>query len=67
MSMPAGGMQSSAGGGGPSGSTAGGSSGTGAKNFNIGGNPNITSGAMTPLIIGIVILGGLWYLAKKRK
>lgn len=33
------------------------SSGTGAKNINIGGNPNVTSGALTPvLIVGVVIL-----------
>jgi hypothetical protein len=39
---------------------------TGAKNINIGGNPNITSGAFTPaLIVGGVLLAV--YLWRKSK
>lgn len=61
LSSLTGGGGLSAGGGGPSRSgDAGVTSGTGAKNINIGGNPNITSGAFTPvLIVGAVVLG-IW-------
>jgi len=66
--MSLGGLESLTGGGGLSGSSsasaksgdAGGMSATGAKNINIGGNPNITSGALNPvLLVGVAILA-IW-------
>ena len=59
------GMSSLTGGGGFSASAGGGTSrsgdaavnsGTGAKTFNIGGNPNITSGKLTPVFIAAAVV-----------
>jgi hypothetical protein len=65
MSFP--GLSSLTGGGGLTGGAAGPSqaggtlqSGTGAKNINIGGNPNVTSGQSQWLMIGAVVLAGIW-------
>jgi len=53
-----GGLQASAASGPSRSGAAGVSTGTGNKTLNIGGNPNVTSGAFTPiLIVGVVILG----------
>jgi len=53
----------SGGGAGPSGATTG-TSATGAKNINIGGNPNLTSGSLKwPMIVGAVALA---YFAWRR-
>lgn len=63
-----GGQSSSAGGG-----TAGNNdvaTGTGAKTINIGGNPNVSAVAQSPLLIAglvVALVAGAWFFSRRRK
>lgn len=67
LSSLTGGGSLSSGGGGPSQSgAASGSSGTGTKTFNIGGNPNITSGSLVPILIILAVVAGIYFYRKAK-
>lgn len=51
---------------GPSGAQGSASTATGAKSINIGGNPNVTSGALTPIaIVAAVTILAVWWIRRK--
>lgn len=44
--------------------------GTGNKNINIGGNPNISTVAQSPMLIAglvVVLVAGAWFFSRRRK
>ena len=40
---------------------------TGAKNINIGGNPNVQSALASPWVVGAIVVLGAVYLWRRRK
>lgn len=64
----AGGLSASAGGGGPSSSgNRDVSSATGAKNLNIGGNPNVSQALANPWLIGgVLLLAAVWIIRRRK-
>lgn len=64
----AGGLSASAGGGGPSGANSDTRAATGSKQFNIGGNPNVSQLFGNPMLlagVGVALLIGLWLWKRK--